>query len=649
MKTLVFGAGAASSDAARILAARGHQVSVAEDLTSAIEIPAPIALVVLVGSASSTLVESCAAVRKSAACECAVILASLTDEELPLVPALLDAGANDFHARSGGVEPLESRLIVAERAVQARALRDGELLQSTQVAEALRQSEESLLITLRSIGDAFIATDARGHIVQMNPTAELLTLCTLAEAAGRPLSEFCSLLDESTRTPVRSPVDRVLDEHRVVSIPPNTCLVRRDGTERSVADSAAPIRDANGKVSGAVLILRDVSAARAASAEREQLMARLVLSERMASLGTLAAGIAHEINNPLAYVITNLELLEEAFRTPPLRQGVDAMLGDARDGAERVRAIVRGLSAFSRADEVAPVPIDIAHVLDLSIRMTFNRIRQRARLVTDYQRVPAVQGDEARLSQVFMNLLLNAAQALPGGQAESNEVRVSARCDVDGNVVVDIHDTGPGMAPEVAARIFDPFFTTKPIGEGTGLGLAICHGIITSMGGQISVESEPGKGTTMRVILKATDRPAVEKAAAPPTLAHQPGPRSRVLLVDDDPSVLSALRRALASEHDVVVANGGEDGLAHFVAGETFDAILCDLMMPNATGMDLHAALLDLAPGQAARMIFITGGAFSTGACQFLESVPNCRFEKPFDLGSLRTAIRELCASCTAS
>jgi CheY-like chemotaxis protein len=237
--------------------------------------------------------------------------------------------------------------------------------------------------------------------------------------------------------------------------------------------------------------------------------------------------------------------------------------------------------------------------------------------------VPLIDGDESRLGQVFLNLFINAAQAIPEGRASANRIEIATGVVADGRVMVRVSDTGAGMSPEVVRRLFTPFFTTKPIGVGTGLGLSICHRIVTSLGGEIAVSSTVGVGTTFTVFLV----PAAD------------GQRGKVLVVDDDPMVAAVVRRILANDHDLTSTTSAQHALDLCSGGERYDVILCDLMMPQMTGMDLHAELARLAPDQAQRMLFFTGGAFTERARSFLDEVENLRLEKPFDAVTLRTLI----------
>ncbi|WP_437624757.1 PAS domain-containing sensor histidine kinase [Sorangium sp. So ce1151] len=274
------------------------------------------------------------------------------------------------------------------------------------------------------------------------------------------------------------------------------CLLA-DGSYADVQDRGIVLRDGAGKAYRMLGAVSDVT-------ERRQMEARLQLADRMASLGTLAAGVAHEINNPLAYMVANVDFARKELRARGTAARVDALiaaLDEAAEGGARVRHIVSGLKTFSRADDGALGPVEVDRVIQLVLRMAQQQVRSKARLVVELGPVPPVHANEAQLGQVILNLLVNAAQALPDGKESENEIRITTALAPPGRVRIEVRDTGPGIAPELRSRIFDPFFTTKPIGEGTGLGLAICHGIVTRFRGEIAVESEVGCGACFRVLL----------------------------------------------------------------------------------------------------------------------------------------------------
>jgi signal transduction histidine kinase/ActR/RegA family two-component response regulator len=448
----------------------------------------------------------------------------------------------------------------------------------------------------------------------------------------RPLADVVPALGPggSDRWELRRAVGRASGEIEVSSA----------GGGRRVAEYAAvagirPGRD--------LVVLRDVT-------EHKHVGARLALADRMASVGTLAAGVAHELNNPLAYVSANLSFLSDrvvragellAGRRPePEDADLAAQLGDAvrdaRDGCDRMRMIVRDLKTFSRPDDDHTGPVDLGRVIDAAVNMAWNGIKHRAKLVKDVAGLPPVHGNESRLGQVFLNLLMNAAQSLPEGHADGNHIRVSGAVLPDGRVLVEVKDTGCGIPAEHLARIFDPFFTTKPPGVGTGLGLSICHSIVGAFGGEIQVQSEPGKGSTFRVVLRpagaARARPAGEVAGAPAA-------RARILVVDDEAMVGSVLARTLRTEHDVQVVTSARAALDLLASGERYDLVLSDLLMPEMTGMDLHEAIEARDADLAQRMVFLTGGAFTPAAREFLVRKQVVCIEKPFEVTALRATL----------
>jgi len=238
--------------------------------------------------------------------------------------------------------------------------------------------------------------------------------------------------------------------------------------------------------------------------ERKQLHERLFLSERMASLGTLAAGVGHEINNPLTYVVLNLELMERELDRLGLpadaRARMRSMIEQARCGTDRVRNIVRDLQALTKVPDQGLIDLDVVAIVERCLELSEYQTRNRARVVRELSPVPRVRGHEGRLIQLFINLLLNAVHAIPEPAPDKHWIRVTTSSD-ESHVIVAIADSGVGIAPDIMGRIFDPFFTTKPVGEGSGLGLAICRSIVNAMAGEISVDSTPGQGTTVRVRL----------------------------------------------------------------------------------------------------------------------------------------------------
>ena len=391
---------------------------------------------------------------------------------------------------------------------------------------------------------------------------------------------------------------------------------------------------------------------------------RLLHIDRMASLGTLAAGIAHEINNPLTYVIANLQLVQEEMsrRFQEYREAVwagqgaegpeplesaqslrelAARLRDALEGAERIRSIVLDVKTFSRAADDHRTLIDVRSVIDSAVRVVFAEIRQKAHLVKEYKHIPLVMANPGQLGQVFVNLLLNAAHAIGEGGPEKNVIRVVTGTSPPDQVVVEVSDSGNGIAPQVLHRIFDPFFTTKPLGIGTGLGLSVCHGIVHSLGGRISVESEVGHGTTFRIVLPSSSERA-HSSQPPPLYGPEPSSRGRVLIIDDEPQLAHVVKLLLQPDHDASVATSCVKAFELLTAesdGSGFDVILCDLHMPGMSGMDLYEKLVGTHPHVAERMVFMTGGTFTPRSRDFVSGIKNPCIDKPVDAAEIRALV----------
>ena len=511
-----------------------------------------------------------------------------------------------------------------------------------------RERERWFATTLRSIGDAVVAVDQNGQITFLNAIAEKLTGWSAHEALGRPIAEVLRLADERTRKTVPAPTLRAVEQNAVVGLERATVLIAKDGSEQPIDDSAAPICDEQGKPAGAVLVFREIT-------ERRKLEKQLAATQRLAALGTFTIGVAHEINNPLAYDLANqtfaLDAVEHLLSHGGARpeaevvalQGVCQALREGIHGAERVKRIVSDLKSFSRPQVASVETFPLEEVLLDAARFAGNEINCRARFVREVRSSPGVAGDRAQLAQVVINLLVNAAQAIPEGAMQANEIRLVLDTEGDCAVVL-VQDTGCGMSPETMVRMFDPFFTTKPAGIGTGLGLSICHGIVAACGGRLTAHSQPGAGSTFRLELPARPVPPV---AAPPVAAQAvrtggralPAQRLHVLIVDDEAYVGSALRRALLPRHEVTVLRSGAEALVLLDRGEQFDTIICDLMMPTLSGMDLHERVHHTKPDLARRMIFLTGGAFTGGSQAFAEKMQDRVLDKPVDLAQLHALL----------
>jgi signal transduction histidine kinase len=384
-------------------------------------------------------------------------------------------------------------------------------------------------------------------------------------------------------------------------------------------------------------------------AERRRMQQQLLLADRLSSVGMLAAGVAHEINNPLAYVLGNLDFaIERLAPGQPLQADevaeIAQALGQAREGSARIGFIARDLRVFCRSEsegesEAGPGPVNVRRVMESSISIAWNQIRHRAHVTRRFERISVVSGDEHRLGQVFLNLLVNAAQSFVDEHVERNEILVAVSVE-GGKVVIEVKDNGRGMSPEQQARAFEPFFTTKPPGVGSGIGLSICQNIVADMGGTISCESASGSGTTFRVELPAQD--AVVHSTRPPRAVAPDLPKSRVLVIDDEPAIATVVRRLLRGEHEVKCFMDARAALEYLERDATFDVIMCDIMMPHMSGIEFYERLRAHHPELAQRTVFMTGGAFHGSAKQFLRAVPNPVLDKPFETHALHQAIAHI-------
>jgi PAS domain S-box-containing protein len=531
----------------------------------------------------------------------------------------------------------DGKVLVIEHRGTARIMKGRHLSVFRDVTERKQIEDQRLRLSamVESAVDAIAGITLDGSIEYWSPSCGRIFGYSSHEVTGEPLR-------------IVVPEDRLDEFERMLQLVNDgeavrdreTVRHRRDGTLFAASVTLAPVVQ-RGKIVAVSAVTRDIS-------EKKKLEAQLAISDRMASMGTLAAGVAHEINNPLAALTANLDLLAEQLGARPPLDGsarpnsassqVLELLGDARSSAQRIRRITRDLKLFSRPDERQRGAVELHGVIDSTIQMAWNEIRHRARLVKDYGDVLPVHGNETELAQVFLNLLVNAAQSIPEGSAKANEIRISTTLNDSGHVAIEIRDTGVGIPAAALKHVFDPFFTTKPAGVGTGLGLSICRRIVDDLGGTISVESAPGEGTTFRVILAVST--AEPRAPSPPVVVQPPSShRGSVLVLDDEPVVAKAVRHVLEAEHDVTVCTNASDALEMVKRGARYDVIVCDMMMPEMTGASFYEAFRAMVPGDIDRILFLTGGAFSNTAQEFLDRVPNERVEKPFSAAELRAIV----------
>ena len=505
---------------------------------------------------------------------------------------------------------------------RAEAWTDADLLIASAItAQAAIALENSRLLELLSIGkrewehtvdtiaQAICIVDAHGAVRRANRAFADLVRTPVTALPGRP---WLSLVPP----PWAEPVARALDH-------PGAAPVELRAGERLLLISAYPT-DLPG---AAVLVFEDVSDVR-------RLQDQLIQSEKMSAIGQLIAGVAHDLNNPLASVVGFSDFLAESAAVPP---GLAEPLRVIRQEAERAATIVRNLLGFARRHEARRERQHLGPLLESTIALLRTELVAHHTDVTlDVDSdVPAVEINTNQMKQVFVNLLNNATQAV-ASTGRPGQIRVRARRGAEGAVVT-VSDDGPGIPEDIADHVFEPFFTTKPEGQGTGLGLSICHGIVKEHDGRLTLERGAGSGATFVVELPETAAP--EPAAAPAGVPEAARQGLRLLVVDDEAPILHYMQATLqAWGHVVVVAADGEQAFAH-VAAAPFDLVICDLRMPRVGGRELYERLARERPDVAAKVVFATGDTVRGDTLAFLERLGRPYLRKPFTLAELRRVL----------
>jgi PAS domain S-box-containing protein len=580
--------------------------------------------------------------------------------------ALAEA-ALDAVARDGGRRNFTARIIAVDGSAwpadwRARSSAGGADLgasilpypEEARGEDVLRETHHRFRQLVQRSNDTFFIKDLDGRYVFINPAG--------SAALGRGIEEILGHDDSALFEPDAATEILAADRQVMESGRPTTYQTQRfvGGQQRVFLTTKYPFYDLDGHIAGVMGISRDMT-------EFQKMEARLLRADRLAAVGQLAAGTAHEINNPLTWVLGELSEVENDLRSrlagaAELAPVLDRVVR-AQEGGRRIARIVRNLKVYSRGGDDPAGPVTLEEALDKAAELAHNQVRHRARLVRDYHETRPVQAHEDRLVQVFLNLLVNAAQAIGPGDIGRQEIRLVTQPLGDFSEVR-VSDTGHGIPAEIRERIFDPFMTTRPLGEGTGLGLWICHDLVVGWGGTIEIESEPGRGTTVIVRLPcAPDASQMQASASPPepsaamaSALPSPSPATapssevamskpaaallpRVLIVDDEALIGRLLQHGLRDVADVTVLTSGQAARDRLELDPDWSLILCDLMMPDLTGMELHAWLAETRPQLAERMVFISGGAFGGDSAAFLETVRDRTLEKPFSVAAVRALV----------
>lgn len=525
---------------------------------------------------------------------------------------------NVYSAEPGFDDPIEISLLegVAEDigyALDAAAQRRARL----RAEIALIESEERHRAIFERASDGIFLANAEQRYIDVNPAGLALLGYTRDELLEMHLRDLVPTEDLESQ-PIQ-PQRFAAGEPFVVE----RRLRRMDG--RIIEVEISGVRMPDGTLQS---VVRDVS-------ERKRLLAERAASERVASLGRLAQGVGHEINNPLAYLVLSLDLLRAELTELPngvVREALE-VIGHIEDAASRIAAIVRSLARFGRGDAETVGPTDLERSVRAAIAMTANRLNHVADVRTTLGAIPLVRGNEFQLTQVFVNLLLNAADAITEGGGGPHTVTVTTRVHGD-RVEIEVGDSGPGIPESIRAHVFEPHVTTKPIGRGSGLGLSICKSIIESFGGSITL-TDKVEGATFLIALPVSEGLAAQRE----TVAATSSPRLSLLVIDDEPVILRVIKNLL-KEHEVVTAMTPSDAL-EACRGRDFDRILCDVMFPGGSIDELYDTLAAEKPELARRLVFMTGGAFTPAAHTFLERTGRPWLAKPFTGPELTRVLAE--------
>jgi PAS domain S-box-containing protein len=497
------------------------------------------------------------------------------------------------------------------------------------------QRERWFSTTLRSIGDAVVATDAGGHVTFMNPVAETLTGWQRGAAVGKTIETVFQLTDDRGLL-IEGPVRQVLADRFNQVGASDSRLMQQSGDSIAVDVSAAPIIDDQGELLGAVLTFRDVT-------ERKRLERRVNHAERLATLASLSAGMGHEINSPLAAIIANVSMSLDDLTA--VQTAIDAgnreeararlaevaeMMHDTLTAGERIKQIVVDLRKLSSNDGRTGI-LDLPIVIE-GARRGLADLLSKATVIASYSATPYVEAREHELAQVFTQVLSNAALALPDGVGR---IEIRTFNDEAGRAVVEIKDFGVGIPEQNLPRVFDAFFTTRQPAAGMGLGLAICHRIVSDLGGEIFVDSAPGEGTIVRVAIPPARRP--EKATLP-----SPRLRKRVLVIDDELEVARVIARVLERDHDVVIETDPRAAVMRLSQNVDFDLVFCDLHMPWLSGRDVYQSMSTSAPQLRDRFVFVTGVEQTDEDDTLFRDLATPVLHKPFTVDAIRMMLKDL-------
>ncbi len=525
------------------------------------------------------------------------------------------------------VHKLEKKMLDLEKEIARRR----------KLEEELRRSEERYRLITENARDVIVTTDMDLNITYLSPSVQYLGTRTPEEIMATPLEKLLApasfemvkkifeeelpLAESPTRDSARS---RVLEAE----------IIRRDGTTVPVEARVNFLRDSQGKPTGLIAVLRDITERKRAEREKRELELKAQIASRLASIGEMAAGIAHEINNPLTGVVGYAQLLMSRPDTPP---DIKAELSVINDCAQRVADIVRRLLTFARQTKPERKLVDINALVQSALTLRAYNLKMNNITVTTRldPRLPATVADPGQIQQVLLNLIVNAETEMRLAHGGGNLTITTEKAG--DKIGITVRDDGPGIKPEIIDKIFDPFFTTREAGQGTGLGLSICYGIVTEHNGRIYAESKYGEGATFVVELPVVTPP---QPAPPPTQKPRKRAKATILVVDDEQVVRDLVIRALTEQGHRVDAVGSAAEALKRIKRRKYDLLLIDIKLPHRSGMELYRHVQEIDSSLARKVLFITGDVMSLDTRRFLDDTGAAHIEKPFDIEQLSREIQ---------
>jgi len=507
-----------------------------------------------------------------------------------------------------------------------------DITERKQTEAALRQSEERYRTILEGMDDSYYEVDLAGNFTFVNDSMCRRFGFSREELIGMNYRAYTPDDRHSSTFTIFNQVYR--SGEAVRGIP--SVIIGADGASQFVERSIFPMRNDKGEIVGFRGISRDVTQRKLAEEERKQLELKAQISSRLASVGEMAAGVAHEINNPLTGITGYAQLLLERKDLP---EHIIADLEAINDGARRVAGIVQRLLAFSRQTKPERKLVDINELIESTLvlrayHLRVNNIDVVTRLAPGLLQTVV---DPGQIQQVLLNLIVNSETEM---KLAHDKGKLTVTTEITDNIIkVSVKDNGPGIRPEIMERIFDPFFTTRDVGQGTGLGLSLCYGIMAEHNGRIYAKSHPGKGATFIIELPIITEVAPLEQTTPVAQKRGKKMKASILVVDDENIVRDIAKRVLSAEgHKVDISGNGLEALSK-IKGKEYDLILLDIKMPGMNGIDLYKRIQKVAQHVSRKVVFMTGDIMGPDTEKFLDKTRASHIEKPFDAKQLNTTV----------